>query len=74
MTRAETLNAEMTERRLENLKEDFDISRADVLATIELIDVFRDKICRCDNLIRSEVVDGALQVISGKLRMALNDF
>ncbi len=74
MNCAEKLNAEMTTRALKNLKYDFDISRSDVYETIKLIDVFRDKICRRDNVIRSEVVDGALQVISGKLRMALNDF
>jgi hypothetical protein len=30
--------------------------------------------CRGENLIRSEAVDGAIEMISGRLRMALGDF
>ncbi len=48
--------------------------KEDVEDIVEMVDYFRTKAFRGENLIRSEAVDGALQMISGRLRMALGDF
>lgn len=39
----------------------------------EMVDYFRQRAFRGENLIRSEVVDGALQMIYGRLKMAVGD-
>ncbi len=61
------------EEQIETLRKELEELQDMVKSVVEMVDSFHANALDA-NFIRCDVVEGALQMISGRLRMALNDY